>query len=298
MNKTTKILFIILVYILSVKLIAAQEKMLTLKKDKEFIAIAYFHVFNSSIPNNKLDNYLIFINGFGDKELLKNLLIKDWVFNNEDYANDSTKKSKFSSLSILSDSKNINETNKLINYFIFSEISKIKDFNFFKDGLDIKQKLHNICPNLCADDIETNDCIQQAAIMSRKARLYPEEMNLLRQYYEGNTNEPYSNLVNTDTYTILRDSAYAKQPMLKYYFYDHSVEDCLQENNKTSIISSHETIKHNLKKYINFTYQRLLSREPSLKELSIWESYFSDTKEPIPGMIFYAIMTSEEYRYF
>lgn len=52
-----------------------------LKTTTEFIAIAYSDIFGSSIPQNKLDEIALVYESFGDKKLMEDIIIKNFLNN-------------------------------------------------------------------------------------------------------------------------------------------------------------------------------------------------------------------------
>ncbi len=69
-------------------------------------------------------------------------------------------------------------------------------------------------------------------------------------------------------------------------------------NEPTAIIPSEQDMRADIPAFINEAYSRFYNREPDAFEAWQWEEYINSDQDLTVEVIYYAFMTSEEYRYY
>lgn len=69
-------------------------------------------------------------------------------------------------------------------------------------------------------------------------------------------------------------------------------------NNPSAIVPSNATMRANVSQFIVETYQKFLNRNPNEFELWHMKSLIEENTDITPELVYYAIMTSNEYRYY
>ncbi|MFT6210385.1 MAG: hypothetical protein ACJATE_001001, partial [Bacteroidia bacterium] len=69
-------------------------------------------------------------------------------------------------------------------------------------------------------------------------------------------------------------------------------------NSPSVIIPSDSEMRENVDQFLMNTYQKLFNRLPNEFELWHMKSLINENSDITPELIYYAIMTSNEYRYY
>lgn len=276
-----------------------------LKNDKEYISLSYFHIFKKNIPNNLLEKCTSIISTTSDKELVKDLIIRSWVFKipiqNQELLEEDYYKIIYDSSPLITNRFNINELLKLINFYIFSEIYTHSNFQIINDGPIILKNLNNLCPKITGAYDKQLDCLKKDEYMLHQAIKNKNEIDHLINYFNSNINKYrrlFSSANNEDTYNQLKSKVFNVYPMLHYLISEDSIDRCLEDAKTTISIPNLNKIREDIPTFIEHNYNLLLSRQPTKIEMSEWTTYYADQPEAIPGMILYIIMRSDEYKYF
>jgi hypothetical protein len=79
------------------------------------------------------------------------------------------------------------------------------------------------------------------------------------------------------------------------------IEDLLIKNIVNSPvvnIPTEEVMRNDITSFINSTYLKLFNREPNEVELYTLSKQISENTNITPKLVYYAMMTSDEYRYY
>lgn len=276
-----------------------------LKNDKEYISLSYFHIFKKNIPNRILEKCVSVITTTSDKDLVKDLIVRSWIFKtpikNENFLVEDYYRTIYPASPLITSNFNINELLKLINFYILNEIHNRPNFQIFSDGPTISKNLNYLCPQIKRAYDSEQDCLKANEYIIHQAIKNPHEINSLIIYFKSNIiklKKQFSSTSNEDAYYQLKNKIFNLYPMMEYYFTEDSIDKCLEATKTTSSIPSIKEIKKDIPTFIENTYTFLLSRQPTEIEMSEWTTYYSNQSEAIPGMILYIIIMSNEYKYF
>lgn len=75
-------------------------------------------------------------------------------------------------------------------------------------------------------------------------------------------------------------------------------ESALACDAPSRVVPCPETMRETPEQFIAETYKKFFVREPSLYELEFWKRKIEESETLTPELVYYAFMTSKEYRYY
>lgn len=277
-----------------------------LKNDKEYISLSYFHIFKKNISNILLEKCVSVISTTSDKELVKDLIIRSWVFQtpiqNNNILDEDYYRVIYNASPVITSKFNINEILKLINFYFYNEMYNSSNFQDFNKIAQISIDINKLCPIIIGAFDSEDDCLKADVKLLHQSIKNPQELEILITYFKTNINKYkrlFSTESNEDAYFQLKSMLYSKYPMMQYYISEDSIDKCLEAAKTSNSIPNLDKLRKDIPTFIFQTYDFLLSREPTDIEMSEWTTYYSNQQtEAVPGLILYIIMTSDEYKYF
>jgi len=89
------------------------------------------------------------------------------------------------------------------------------------------------------------------------------------------------------TYLAYGDQQHTEQLLIRNFLNDSAAQ-----------IPSEEEMRNNPEGFVRSTYERFYNREPNEFELWKWQDLLENDSSLSPELIYFAFMTSEEYRYY
>jgi len=291
------------------------------KSDRIFYSIAYYDIFEKNIPANQLDIYLKATESFSDKKMMREIIIRKLLNENknEEYSTITPLKNKISELEKVAflDSLPKFRKNKIDNlipliyfYYLF-ELNDLSENIFFPyDLVGLISASKNNVPVFYKlfieeeTDFEENyiGCLHEFIFWMEYAMENHGEFSFFRNFAFDKINDIQhaNNILTSDA---ILDSIFLqilnKYPALPFYLDLRLVSNCMDEmDNNPSAIPSIEYVKSNSKKFIESTYLKLLKRKPHPNETKYLLSWIKKSRNFTPKMLYYIIMTSEEYMYY
>jgi hypothetical protein len=276
-----------------------------LKSNHAFISLAYYHLFNQNIQNNQLQKYVNTIDNFGDKDLIKDLLLQSWI--QESYeVSDHDKVYDISELDLTKFKLPITSNFPPSTLFNMYKFFILNEFNNFAD-----RKLDNFFP---IDEIITKsyltipkvsslffseekgsgdvDCAETYTKLYDCVNKNPKELTIVIDYFEG----AYSNYIANCTSVsktaycqLIEEKAIEQYPIILYTF------QCLQLEEQILIKKNPSFLETKNLEDICF---KLLNRSPTSKEKDFYGKILSANSEESLKIVHYLIMTSVEYNYY
>ncbi|MFT4802129.1 MAG: hypothetical protein ACI93N_001905 [Flavobacteriaceae bacterium] len=291
------ILFFILACIPLHSLLSANEERV-LKSDYAFFSLAYYHLYEKNIPNNLLNNYLKAVKNIGDKELMKNLILQSLI-NIKPINNLAAREIDHINLAALSlpnisDFKENNLIN-LIEFYLYNELCNVENINknIYESGKEILYNAKIKAPNITSllnnkaeGDI---DCAELNKKLMAITKEHQSEFDFFVNYFESELN-------NTDTiesektvFNRAKNSALKNNPGLLYIFSCGDQEHLTPDNNKLAIFETNKT---------EDIFKKLLNRTPTIEEKKFFDKILLENTDEKLKIVYYIIMTLDEYNYY
>ncbi len=278
----------------------AQENQI-LKNSRLFLSTSYYDIYEKNIPSVLLDKYIGFIDGIGDKDISKEIILRIWLFDNTLQSSEKPDIKELQNVKIpdlpvgIEGSNDFVRIKKLLR-LIFANELLVNSTNFFESTEQIVSKLSLIAPELFEDDIE--NVLSDNTSFITKYSNYEDEFSALCSFFYQQlpSHQPEdTKAVQLHYIDSIEQQIKERYPLFDLYFSDEGNIESTQEK---SVVPTRDQAITDIRGYIEKTYQKLLSRSPTLNELNVWEKNFKDNEMLSPNVLYYILMTSEEYMYF
>jgi hypothetical protein len=293
------ILFFILACIPLHSLLSANEER-TLKSDYAFFSLAYYHLYEKNIPNNLLNNYLKAVKNIGDKELMKNLILQSLI-NIKPINNLAAREIDHINLAALSlpnisDFKENNLIN-LIEFYLYNELCNVGNINknIYESYREIFHEVNKNVPQitfLLNNKAEGNiDCAELNKKLMAITKEHQSEFDFFVNYFESELNSNNNDTIESEktVFNNAKNCAFKKIPILLYMFDCGNQKYLTPDNNKLAILETNKT---------EDIFKKLLNRTPTIEEKKFFDKILSENTDEKLKIVYYIIMTLDEYNYY
>jgi len=251
-----------------------------------------------------LDNIINAYQSFGDKELIRQMIVEGLIFTDKDqsYRTSSALEiplSKKDSIYLSSLPKLSSSIRKIpYSVFVFTVMGKSlnEQSEFLEAYFEIMSQKEKLFPHMNTGNSRLANRYEEElnnhSLFLTFAVEHPNEMNELvnlfkeqclkwrKSYTPANITKFQAHL----TQTFDKNSIYA-------YFIPNGISFCLEQlNMPESIIPSYQDMRSNSQEFIYNAFNDVLHREPSQNELIELKSYIDKTEDIRPEMIYYALI--------
>lgn len=276
----------------------AQENQL-MKNNRMFLSTSYYDIFEKNIPNTFLDKFVAFMNGMGDKVAAREVVLKLWLDRQPDNLTadlqdrDGIVLIHIPQLPSGIDGENdLAKLQKLIK-LIFAGEMIAQNTNFFDTAEQTMKKLASIAPNLFGANSEKlfenkthlqETILQHGNEFEALTNLFNSHLSQYRKQYGAVTQAQYISHVENEIIQL-------------YPIFDLYVSDGqnMEEDQIKSVVPTRTEINADIERFVRETYKKLLSRFPSPNELDVWKIQFESNSKLEPSLLYFIIMTSDEY---
>jgi hypothetical protein len=264
------------------------------KSDRAFLSSAYYDIFEKNISGEYLERLVLFVNSFGDKAFAKDLVLKNWLFY-EDESNSGSgegiaKNDIQSLLNLVPPGLEGSPKEKIRKPIVFAFMQALMDApgSFFENEAFLTNSLNNIIPQLLEADI-FEDPDRLAAFLVEHPQELKNAVTLFDQSFKDSKRENAEDFFN-DTKNAVRK----KYPLVDLFLPLDLPPSMIESRRK---LPSLEPAKEDVSHFIQESYRKLLYRDAEPAEISEWIKHLTSEGIPKAELLYYIIMSSEEYQF-
>lgn len=264
------------------------------KSDRVFLSTAYYDIFQKNISNEALEHLVAFVYTFGDKAMAKDMILRKWLFENADAEPkegiDDEKDEIRALLEMMPftlEGSNIEKVCKPV-VFTFMHALLEAQGSFFENEAFLSSRLKEVIPGILEADI-FEDRGQMLDFLAQHPDEFARAVALFDHFFQASQRQSADEFFNQT-----RQAVREKYPLIDLFL-------SLDVINKTAPtahkLSEREGLLSGGEEVIRDVYTRLLYREPTASEVNLWESLVRSENRLGLEMIYYLIMSGEEYQY-